>query len=138
MKRINIRRTGGVIFTLLTFAVVASSFSTISESPWTAPTSADQLKNPLAGNAEATKEGKKLYKTYCGLCHGETGKGDGVAAVALNPKPARFASEAVQAQTDGALFWKMTEGRAPMASYRAVLKEEQRWALVNYIRTFKK
>ena len=36
------------------------------------------------GNAE---KGKTLFGTYCASCHGLTGKGDGVAAAVLNPKP---------------------------------------------------
>lgn len=119
---------------MLTISFVSNSFVVGDGSTWVAPASASQIKNPFAGNADATKAGKKLYTSYCAVCHGDTGKGDGVAAVALNPKPAKFASESVQSQSDGTLFWKMTEGRAPMASYKDVLKEEQRWQLVNYIR----
>ncbi len=105
--------------------------------PWVAPASADQLKNPFANNAEATKKGKKLYNQLCNICHGDKGKGDGMAGAALTPKPANFTSDKVQSQSDGAIFWKLTEGRAPMASYRDILKEEERWQLVNYIRTLK-
>jgi mono/diheme cytochrome c family protein len=105
---------------------------------WVAPKSADNLENPLKGDEAATKSGKKLYKQFCSICHGDKGKGDGMAGLSLMPKPANFTTEAIQAQSDGALFWKMTEGRAPMASYRETLKENQRWQLVNYIRTFKK
>ncbi|HVV55133.1 MAG TPA: cytochrome c, partial [Mucilaginibacter sp.] len=60
---------------------------------------------------------------------------DGPAAVALNPKPADHSSEAVQKETDGSLFWKMSEGRKPMPSYKTMLSEKQRWELVDYIRT---
>ena len=106
--------------------------------PWVAPKSADKLKNPLKDNATATNEGKKLYTQMCAVCHGPKGKGDGMAGAALNPRPSNFTSEKVQAQTDGAIYWKITEGRSPMASYKAVLKDNQRWQLVNYIRTFNK
>ncbi len=36
--------------------------------------------------------GKVLYKEYCAQCHGFTGKGDGPAASALEPKPAIHAN----------------------------------------------
>ena len=52
----------------------------------------------------------------------------------LKPRPGNFTKDAVQLQTDGAIYWKMTEGRAPMASYKTALTEQQRWQLVNYIR----
>ena len=74
----------------------------------------------------------------CAICHGNYGKGDGMAGSSLTPRPTNFTISKVQAQSDGALYWKLTEGRAPMASYKTILKKEQRWQLVNYIRTFKK
>ena len=40
----------------------------------------------------------------------------------------------VQVQTDGALYWKITNGRGSMVSYGNILTEDQRWMLVNYIR----
>ena len=102
---------------------------------WAAPKEADLLTNPLKGNADAIKEGKTLYTTYCAACHGDKGKGDGVAGTALNPRPADFASERIKKESDGALYWKMTNGNPPMAPYKDVLTEKQRWELVNYIRT---
>ena len=79
-------------------------------------------------------EGRKLYASYCASCHGDKGKGDGLAGMTLKPRPANFKKDALQAQSDGAIFWKITEGRAPMAAYKGALTEEQRWQLVNYIR----
>jgi mono/diheme cytochrome c family protein len=106
--------------------------------PWVAPASAIAVKNPFAGDANAPKEGKKLYTTYCTPCHGNGGKGDGVAAAAVNPKPADHTSEAVQSEPDGSLYWKMTEGRGPMISYKSLLTDNQRWQLVTYIKTLGK
>ncbi|MEQ9221250.1 MAG: c-type cytochrome [Cyclobacteriaceae bacterium] len=111
---------------------------TIIQEPWKAPAEANKLKNPVAGQENAIKQGKKIYATYCVICHGEKGKGDGAAGVALNPKPGNFTTSTFTTQSDGAIFWKITEGRAPMASYKASLTEEQRWQLVSYIRTLKK
>lgn len=105
---------------------------------WKAPASADNLKNPVKGNVAATESGKKLYKQMCAICHGNSGKGDGMAGASLSPRPSNFTTEKIQSQTDGAIYWKITEGRPPMASYKSILKEEQRWQLVNYIRTLKK
>jgi mono/diheme cytochrome c family protein len=101
---------------------------------WKAPPEADKLSNPLKGNAAASDAGKRLYVQFCVVCHGDKGKGDGIAGISLTPKPANHASQKVQAQTDGAIFWKITAGRPPMASYKSSLTETQRWQLVNYIR----
>ena len=73
----------------------------------------------------------------CSVCHGPKGKGDGMAGAGLTPKPTDLTSEVVQSQTDGAIFWKISEGRAPMASYKSAIPEKNRWEIINYIRTLK-
>jgi mono/diheme cytochrome c family protein len=105
---------------------------------WTAPKEAIDVKNPLAGNNDIIPYAKVIYTTYCGPCHGSKGKGDGVAAAGLAKKPADHSSDLVQQQTDGALFWMISTGRSPMPTYKAALTENQRWELVNYIRTLAK
>jgi mono/diheme cytochrome c family protein len=102
--------------------------------PWVAPKYADDIKNPVKGDANATANGKKIFKNMCAVCHGDTGKGNGIAGVTLDPRPADFLAIRVRKESDGAIFWKITEGNPPMASYKALLTEEQRWELVNYIR----
>ncbi len=108
------------------------------KAPWVSPKTAQELKNPLAGDKGALAEAKKLYTTNCAPCHGERGKGDGPAAQALNPKPADHSSATIQSESDGSLFWKLSEGRNPMPAYKNVFNEQQRWALVSYIRTLGK
>ncbi len=132
----------GIFIVLLT---ICSIYSTAFKSykggprpPWVAPTAASAVANPLKGNVSATDAGKKTYTTYCVVCHGNKGKGDGLAASGLQVQPADHSSAKVQAQQDGALFWKMSEGRSPMPPYKGVLNETQRWQLVNYIRTLAK
>jgi mono/diheme cytochrome c family protein len=115
------------------FLLSATWISKINDD-WKAPPEADKLSNPLKGNTAATASGKKLYTQFCVICHGEKGKGDGIAGISLNPRPANHSSQKVQSQTDGAIFWKITTGRPPMASYTKTLTEIQRWQLVNYIR----
>jgi mono/diheme cytochrome c family protein len=113
------------------------SFQTLAQSttPWVVPKDADNVKNPLAGNTSVLPEAKALYVANCAPCHGEKGRGDGPAAAGLNPKPADHSSVAVQSESDGALFWKMSEGRAPMPAYKKIFSDQQRWELINYIRT---
>lgn len=128
-----------VILAGLTIFLMSSTVVKYGErSPWIAPKWADTIKNPLKGNKEAIEAGKKIYGTYCTVCHGLKGRGDGVAAASLNPRPADHTSEKFQAQSDGAIFWKMTTGRPPMASYSTTLSKTQRWQVIDYIRTLKK
>lgn len=107
-------------------------------SDWVAPKEADALKNPYPATAASMQQAKAKFQQLCVICHGDKGKGDGVAGMALKPKPANFTTTKVQSESDGAIFWKMTNGRAPMAAYKDILTDQERWELVNYIRTFKK
>ncbi len=73
------------------------------------------------------------------MCHGEGGAGDGIAGQNLSVKPANFTDpKLMKSETDGSLFWKMSNGRGPMPSWKGTLSETQRWQLVDYIRTFAK
>lgn len=105
---------------------------------WAAPKYVDKLKNPVASDPKSLKEGRILFNSNCATCHGDKGEGNGPAAAPLNPKPKNLTSKVVQDQTDGAIFWKITTGKAPMVSWQATLNEKQRWSLVNYIRELKK
>ena len=126
-----------IVIPTVLFTVMSMSVAQIG-GDWKAPPEADKITNPLKGDAASVDAGKKTFQQMCAICHGNKGKGDGVAGAALNPRPTDFSKSTFQEQTDGAIFWKMTEGRAPMAAYKDILKEDQRWELVNYIRTLKK
>ena len=73
---------------------------------WDTPAWSDTLRNPFANNpAVAADSGKITYKKICSVCHGISGKGDGIAAAGLTVKPADHTSQNVQLQTDGSLFY---------------------------------
>jgi len=118
--------------------MLAFSFSYCQMKQFVAPKSANDLVNPLKSNTAATSEGGKTYITYCAPCHGVKGKGDGIAAAGLNKTPADHTSAAVQNQSDGVLFWKISEGNNPMPGYKKSFSETQIWQLVDYIRTVSK
>jgi len=56
---------------------------------------------PAPAAAPTVAAGAKVFKMYCETCHGAAGKGDGVAAAALNPKPANFAAGAFKYDANG-------------------------------------
>lgn len=101
---------------------------------WIAPANSNSLKNPFDSNKTTIAEGKEIYSQMCVLCHGLKGKGNGEARLTLEKNPANFLALKVVNQTDGNIFWKITNGKAPMASYDELLTDDQRWKLVIYIR----
>ena len=104
---------------------------------WNIPTWTDTIKNPYAHITSAADSGKVLYLRVCSVCHGNGGKGDGIAAAGLATVPANHTSTMVQSHSDGTLFYEITNGHAPMPAYKAILSEKQRWQLVCFIRTLK-
>lgn len=92
--------------------------------------------NPIADSPAAIAEAGQLYAELCEHCHGEGGAGDGGEAQMYTPPPADFTRPTMANIRDGELFYRITEGRKPMPSFRRTLTADQRWKLVRYIRTF--
>ena len=126
--------------TAMLMALLFSSYFTKAQSnPWPIPKGGENLRNPEPRDAASIKNGKTIYVAYCAPCHGNRGKGDGPASASLNPKPADHTSAAVQAESDGTLYYKISEGHGhtAMPPFKSVLSVDQRWAVINYIRTLK-
>lgn len=121
------------------FIGVLSGFSLFQNKPWPVPDNYKTMKNPVASDASSIAEGKTLYATHCKSCHGNKGLGDGNKAAQLKTEPGDFSKADFQAQSDGALFYKTTEGRDDMPNFKKKIPDaDERWAIVNYMRTFKK
>ena len=125
---------------LTLFLSVSANIIKAQSNSWPVPQTAADLQNPVASNSTSVKNGQTLYQSYCAPCHGKSGRGDGAAATSLHPKPADHTSAAIQAESDGTLFYKISEGHAntAMPPFKAVLQADQRWAIINYIRTLAK
>jgi len=93
-----------------------------------APAPAQAVKNPYAGQAQATLAGKDIYARNCSACHGSAGEGTG-SVPPLKNGPTQKAS-------DGAIFWYITHGdlSSGMPSW-ASLPEQQRWQVVTYLKS---
>jgi mono/diheme cytochrome c family protein len=92
------------------------------------PPQAAAKKNPLAGDAEAAKGGRKLFNRQCAQCHGDDGKSGKRGAIDLT-------SPEIQRQSDGALFWMITNGnsRRGMPAW-SHMPEMERWQVVLHLR----
>ena len=127
---------------LWAFATIGATFVALpllalaaASAPWVAPAAAAAKKNPFAGQASAAAAGKQAYAATCSACHGPSGRGDGPASAALNPRPANYTTSAISGESDGSLFWKLSEGRGAMVAFKGSFSEKQRWELITYIRT---
>ena len=116
------------------------TYKTIQDKkPWPVPDNYKTMKNPIKSDAESLATGKELWGQHCKSCHGTKGMGDGPKAAQLKTEPGDFSKADTQSQPDGSLFYKTSEGRDDMPSFKKKIPDaDERWALVNYIRTFKK
>ena len=125
------------IFLVFVMVAIAGGIIVYSLSDWSAPAKAKAMPNPVAATPQAIGAGMSIYMDRCQNCHGEDGNGKGERADKLSVAPADFTdAHAMSAQTDGELFWKISEGHKPMPAFDKKLTEEERWQLVDYIRTF--
>jgi mono/diheme cytochrome c family protein len=107
--------------------------------PWPVPDAAAKKANPVKSSSESISSGKALWNQHCSSCHGKTGKGDGSKAAQLKTQPDDLSSATVQSQSDGSLFYKTSEGRGDMPSFKKKLPDPTEiWDLVNFMRTLKK
>ena len=134
-----------IIVTALMISITTNLYAQVSQKAldehkkkWDTPAWTDTLKNPFSHSPTvASDSGKALYMKICSVCHGNGGKGDGIAAAGLSVQPANNTSEMVQTQTDGSLFYELSNGHAPMPPYKTILSEKQRWQLICFIRSLK-
>ncbi|MEK6776889.1 MAG: cytochrome c [bacterium] len=104
---------------------------------WMAPEEEAKKTNPVQVTEASAAHAKELFKQKCVLCHGEGGKGDGPLADTLDPRPSDLAGEMIALHPDGDLFYKISKGRGAMPAWESVFSEEDRWDLVNFIRSLK-
>ena len=128
------------IMLLFATSVALYSFTQINQSKeWVVPESAKKVKNPTdKTDKENMAIGKSLYAKHCQSCHGKEGFGDGPKAKELKGEVGDFSSEEFHSQTDGALFYKTTTGRDDMPAFdKKIPDAEDRWLIINYVRTLK-
>lgn len=107
--------------------------------PWPVPDKDKNMRNPVASDAASIAEGKALYATHCKSCHGTKGLGDGPKAAQLKTEAGDFSKADFHSQTDGAIFYKTSEGRDDMPNFKKKIPDaDERWSIVNFMRTFKK
>ncbi len=124
---------------LVAFALILMSFGQ-DKKPWDIPDKYKSMKNPQeVSDASMVKLGKMMYSKHCKSCHGNFGKGDGPKARSIDADLGDFTSAEFQAQKDGVVYYQSFVGRDEMPNFeKKITDEEERWAIVTYMRTLKK
>ncbi|MBI3909890.1 MAG: cytochrome c [Armatimonadetes bacterium] len=93
-----------------------------------------ELANPFQPTPETLQRGQRVFQTFCLVCHGESGRGDG-PIIPKFPNPPNFLSAQSRQLSDGEMFHTITLGRKKMASYAAQVPWDDRWRVILYIRS---
>jgi mono/diheme cytochrome c family protein len=95
------------------------------------------VRNPIPPTVESIQVGREIYADRCSVCHGASGRGDGPAAVTLQPRPADFRTHLASGHTDAQLFDWLSNGfpGTAMPAFRSELTVDERWHVLNYIKT---
>jgi len=127
-----------ILFTVIFVTVFMAFVPRNANDPWPVPDKYKNMPNPVKSDATSIATGKELYTQHCKSCHGTKGKGDGPKAAQLDTESGDFTKSTFQSQTDGAIFYKTSEGRKDMPSFKKKIADESNiWAVVNYLRTLK-
>jgi len=98
----------------------------------------ERLRNPLRYTEETVRLGKEGYGYYCVMCHGAKADGNGTVGQSFFPLPTNLTIPYVQNQSDGRLFHTVTFGLKRHPGLGFIIAEDDRWAIVNYMRSLVK
>lgn len=105
----------------------------LSAQEWVVAPAEAALKSPFAFTDSTRKAGEVIYVANCKSCHGDPGKNN---VIQLVPIPPDAASVKMQANTDGALHYKLIQGRGAMPSFKNTLSSTDLWRVISFMRGF--
>jgi mono/diheme cytochrome c family protein len=134
-RKFRLRRM--LFIALLGMIVIAIVLAVMRRGEWIIPDEAKLRRNPLQTSPQLLESARPLYTEKCERCHGVTGKGNGPESARQYPSPSDLTdTQRMNALTDSAIFYQISEGRRPMPSFKRRMTEDQRWQLVLLIRSF--
>jgi hypothetical protein len=121
-----------IIFTIFILQLV---IPILSGQEWVVPADKKSKLSTFVFDDKTRNAGEKLYLINCISCHGTPGKAN---YLNLNPPPGDPATEKIQRNNDGEIFFKVNTGRGQMPSFKSVLTSNDIWNLVSFLRSFNK
>jgi mono/diheme cytochrome c family protein len=94
--------------------------------------------NPLKTTPDSLAKGKELFVIYCAVCHGPEGKGDGPVSPKFIPPPDLSHPSIQKGRSDGYIQHIIGTGGAVMPPYGEALSPQERWHVVNFVRSLAK
>lgn len=89
---------------------------------------------PMPVTAELMQRGQERYTIFCGVCHGASGGGNGVAGQYGLVAIASFHQDRLRDMADGEIYNTITHGKNTMLGYGSKVPVDDRWAIVAYVR----
>jgi mono/diheme cytochrome c family protein len=108
--------------------IALSLINTAQTTPWQVTAEQAGKTNPLKIEPKNLALGRNIFKRSCVACHGEKADGKGLIL------STSLIDSAFQKQTDGVVFYKISTGRDKMPPFSAMLKEDEIWSVINYLR----
>lgn len=135
-------KTKNVLFVALASVMIIGGLTAMRlvKDPWQVPADYKTMKNKVPASKNSIADGKELFDMACASCHGAGGKGNGVKAKNLGIELYDLSAADYQSKfTDGEIYYQSFIGREKWHDFRkAVADENDRWNVVNYIRSLKK
>ncbi len=96
------------------------------------------LVNPLPRTPAVLARGRTVFEQHCVVCHGPLGTGMPTLGAAYGAKPANLQAPDFLPDTDGMVYGVIVLGKNAMPSYAADLPEDDRWAVIHYLRALQR
>jgi mono/diheme cytochrome c family protein len=134
-RRVPIGRLAVLVLALAAPLPAAAQAAAACEA-WTVPERRARATNPIPADRADLARAREIYRRECASCHGDTGQNDGSESATTDMSCARRLTDpALSSLSEGELFWKIREGRESMPNTVDVLRDQDRWLLVHYIRS---
>ncbi|HEX8725269.1 MAG TPA: quinol:electron acceptor oxidoreductase subunit ActD [Gemmatimonadaceae bacterium] len=97
-----------------------------------------ELVDPLPVTAAVLARGRHMFDLHCAVCHDRLGTGKPWLDSTYQAQPVDLQSAPMRDAADGFLYWVISQGIRTMPGYAADISQDDRWAIVRYIRALQR